>query len=132
MSPSGKDVSFRVLNYSESSYTITEIRVDFDPVGNNYDVIVINGSTVDSGNNFTSGQDVTVTSTAISASPATRPSFRVFIDSPETQLADIIISGQGTAADIEINKFQGSVSGTSMKVTFNPNGTKSVVTFLVP
>jgi len=128
----GKDISFRVLNYSESAYTISAIRVEFDPVADNYDEIKINGSTVDSGNNFTSGQDVTVTATAIAASPATRPSVRVFVESPDTQLPDITISGQGTAADIEINSFNKSVRGTTMKVTFNPNGASSVVIFLVP
>ncbi len=128
----GKDISFRVLNYSESAYTISAIRVDFDPVADNYDEIKINGSNVDSGNNFTSGQDVTVTATAIAASPATRPSVRVFNESPDTQLPDISISGQGTAADIEINNFNKGVRGTTMKVTFNPNGASSVVAFLVP
>lgn len=128
----GKDISFRVLNYSESAYTITAIRANFDPVADDYDQITIIGSIVDSGNNFISGQDVIVTATTIAASPATRPSVRVFIDSPNTQLADITISGQGTAADIEINNFNKSVRGTTMKVTFNPNGASSVVTFLVP
>jgi len=132
VSQSGKDVSFRVINYSESTYAISEIRVDFDPIGVNYDEITINDSAVDSGNNFTSGQDVTVTATAIGASPATRPSLRVLVDAPETRLPDITISGQGTAADIGINKFQSSVSGTTMKVTFNPNGASSVVVILVP
>jgi len=128
----GKDVSFKVLNFSESAYTITEIRVDFDPVGSNYDEIRINGTVVDPGNNFTSGLVVDVTDTIILASPSIRPSFRVVVDSFDTQLPDITISGQGTSATIEINKFQNSVSGTTMKVTFNPSGSSSVVTFLVP
>lgn len=128
----GRDVSLRVINYSESAYTITQIRVNFDPVGGNYDEIKINGRTVDSANNFTSGQDVTIASTTVATSQAARPSERVFIDSPDTQLADITISGQGTSAAIEINNFRNSVTGTSMTVAFNPNGDKSVVAFLVP
>ena len=132
VSPSGKDVTFKVNNYSESNYTVTQIRVNFDPVGQQYDEITIGGVIKDSGNNFTSGQDVTITSTAITASPSLRPSFRVVVDSFDTQLPDTTISGQGTSATIGINKFQTSVSGTTMKVTFNPSGSSSVVTFLVP
>ena len=132
VSPSGKDVTFKVNNFSESNYTITQIQVDFDPVGQQYGEITIGGVVKDSGINFTSGQVVTVTSTTITASPATRPSMRVVVDSFDTQLPDITISGQGTSATIEINKFNTSVSGTTMKVTFNPSGSSSVVTLLVP
>jgi len=128
----GKDISFTVINYSESPHTITEMRVDFDPVASDYDEIKIDVIVVDSGVDFTSGQVVAVTPTAIPASPGTRPSLRVFIDSPDTQLPDTMIFGQGTSAKIEITKFDKNVRGTTMTVTFNPNGAKSVVTFAVP
>lgn len=126
-----KNVQFKVINYSESSYTITTIKAEFSG-GATYDEIRIGGTIVDSGVNFKSGQTVTVTSTTIAASPATRPSIRVFVDSPDVQLPDTTITGQGTTATIELNKFNQDMSGVTFKVTFNPAGTVSIVNFTVP
>ncbi len=127
----GQDIEFKVINYSTSAYTITQMRADFGG-GSNYDQIRINGNTVDSSNNFVNGQVVNVTSTNIAASPATRPSTRVIVDNPDTQLPDITITGQGTTATIELNNFNNDMTGFTIKVTFNPAGASSVVTFVVP
>lgn len=124
------NISFNVMNYSTSIYTITQIRADFSG-GANYDTIRINGNTVDSGNNFVTGQVVNVTSTNIAASPVTIPSKRVFVDSPDTQLPDITLLN-GTSATIELNAFNRNMQGITITVTFNPSGTSSVATFVVP
>lgn len=124
----GQNIEFKVVNYSTSSYTITQIRADFSG-GANYDQIQINNVTVDSSSNFVNGQVVTVTSTTIAASPATRPSMRVYVDSSDTQLPDITITGQGTMATIELNSFNQDMRGIPFTVTFNPSGVVSVVKF---
>jgi prepilin-type N-terminal cleavage/methylation domain-containing protein len=124
----GQDISFKLVNYSTSPYTITQIRAEFTG-GANYDQVRINGITVDSNNNIVSGQTVNVTSTGILASPAARPSLRVFVDSPNVQVPIITISGQGTVATIELNSFSSDVRGIPITVTFNPSGTRSIVKF---
>jgi hypothetical protein len=100
--------------------------------GSNYDQIRINGTTVDSANNFVTGQKVDITDTTIAASPAARPSMRVFVDSPDTQLPDITISGQATSATIELNNFNNDVEGQGItfKITlFNGNTVIGVLVF---
>jgi hypothetical protein len=54
---------------------------------------------------------------------------RVYVDSPDTQLPDITITGQGTMATIELNSFNSDMRGIPFTVTFNPTGTISIVKF---
>jgi hypothetical protein len=130
-SGNGRDITFVVHNFSEANYTVTQMRADYGG-GANYDVIRINGATVDSTNNMTTGQVVNVTWTTIAAAPAARPSMRVYVDSSDAQLPDITVSGQATTATIDYNAFNTSVAGVAFKVTFNPAGARSVVVFSVP
>jgi hypothetical protein len=100
--------------------------------GSNYDQIRINGTTVDNANNFVTGQKVDITDTTIAASPAARPSMRVFVDNPDTLLPDITISGQATSATIELNNFNNDVEGQGItfKITlFNGNTVIGVLVF---
>lgn len=122
------DILFKVVNYSTSAVTITQIRADFTG-GANYDIIRINGITVDSGVNFVTTQVVNVTSTVIAASPVTPPSMRVVVDSFDTQLPDITVSGQGTSATIELNSFNQNMTGIPFTVIINPGASQSVVKF---
>jgi prepilin-type N-terminal cleavage/methylation domain-containing protein len=117
----GTDITFKVVNYSTSSYTIGRMQADYTG-GATYDEIRINGTAVDPLGTFSSGTNVNVTNTVIAASSATRPSMRVFVDSPDTQLPDTTVSGQGTVATIELNNFTQDVRGIPFTVTFNPTG----------
>lgn len=130
------DISFKVVNYSTSSFQIDQLNANFGPAGPNpnYDEARINGTTVDSGNNHQSQETITLIGSAanrtIAASPVTRPSIRVVVDSFDTQLPDIVISGQGTAGTIEINDFNSNMTGTPFTVTFTaPASVTSIIKF---
>lgn len=116
----GTDITFKVVNYSTSPYTIDRVQASYSG-GATYDEIRINGAVVAAGL-FSSGTNVNVTNTDIAASSATRPSMRVFVDSPDTQLPDTTISGQGTVATIELNNFTQDMRGVPFTVTFDPIG----------
>lgn len=117
----GTDITFKVVNYSTGTYTIDRMQATYTG-GATYNQIRINGTAVDPAGTFSSGTNVNVTNTVIAASSATRPSMRVYVDSPETQLPDTTISGQGTVATIELNNFSQNMSGVPITVTFNPTG----------
>lgn len=117
----GTDVTFKVVNYSTSAYTVNRMQANYTG-GATYNEIRINGTAVDPAGTFSNGTNVNVTNTVIAASSATRPSMRVFVDSPDTQLPDTTISGQGTVATIELNNFSLDMRGVPITVTFNPTG----------
>ena len=125
----GTDITFKVVNYSTSSYTIDRVQATYSG-GATYNEIRIDGAVVDAGT-FSSGTNVNVTNTVIAASSATTPSMRVFVDSPDTQLPDTTISGQGTVATIELNNFTQDMRGVPVTVTFNAIGSfpMSIVKF---
>lgn len=131
------DISFKVVNYSTSAFQIDQFNANFGPPNPdpNYDQIRTNSNTVDSGSNFDSQETVSLTASpaanrTIAASPVSRPSIRVVVDSFDTQLSDTIVSGQGTAGTIEINDFNANMTGTPFTVTFfGPGGITSIVKF---
>jgi hypothetical protein len=124
----GTDITFKVVNYSTGTYTIDRVQATYTG-GATYDEIRINGTAVDPAGTFSNGTNIDVTDTVIAASSATRPSMRVFVDSPDTQLPDTTISGQGTVATIDLNNFSLDMTGVPITVTFNPSGVVSVVKF---
>ncbi|MBI4488624.1 MAG: prepilin-type N-terminal cleavage/methylation domain-containing protein [Deltaproteobacteria bacterium] len=117
----GRNITFKVVNYSTSAYTVDRVQANYSG-GATYDEVRINGVAVDPLGTFSSGTNVDVTNTVIAASSASRPSMRVFVDSPDTQLPDTTISGQGTVAAIELNNFTQDMRGIPITVTFNPTG----------
>lgn len=133
----GTDVIFKVVNYSTSAFTVDLMSANFGPdlaANPNYDVIRIDGTAVDpagpAGNNMTSTQSINVTNTAIPASPVTRPSTRVFIDSPDVQLPDIVVTGAGTVSTIILGAFNADMRGAPFTVTFtDTGGLTSIVKF---
>lgn len=71
---------------------------------------------------MTSQETINVTNTTIAASPVARPSMRIFVDAPDVQLPDIVITGQGTASTIALNSFNADMRGTPFTVTFTDTG----------
>jgi hypothetical protein len=60
----------------------------------------------------------------------TRPSTRVFIDSPDVQLPDIVVTGAGTVSTITLGAFNADMRGTPFTVTFtDTGGLTSIVKF---
>ena len=127
--PGNRTVSFKIVNFSQSNETIDRVKIDYTG-GATWDQFTIDGSQVAPGTTNSSGQDVDLTNRTITASAATRPSMRVFIDSPETQLPDTTVTGQGTVVSVSI-RFSATMAGTPITVTFNPSGAfpASVVKF---
>jgi prepilin-type N-terminal cleavage/methylation domain-containing protein len=131
----GRNVVFKIVNYSASAITITTITASWIPPTDRYDDLFINQSNVDDSppapnNNFDSGEVVDITDTAIAANPNPSASMRVFIDSPDTQLPDINLSS-GTTATIEL-QFEGGddLRGRPFTVVFAHTGGPSTVTFI--
>jgi hypothetical protein len=130
----GRNVVFKVVNYSSSAITITTITASWVPNTDRYDDLEINQNNVDDSaptpnNNFDSDEVVNITDTAIAANPNPSASMRVFIDSPDTQLPDINLSS-GTTATIEL-QFEGGddLRGRPFTVIFAHTGGPSTVTF---
>lgn len=125
----GTDITFSVVNYSNSAFVVDFVRAVYTG-GGTYNQIRIDGVAVDPPGTFSSGTNVNVTNTSIAASSATRPSMRVYVDSPDSQLPRIVISGQGTVARIELNNFSVDKRGTPFTVTFtDTGGVTSIVKF---
>lgn len=118
--PGNRTVSFKMVNFSESNQTIDRVKIDYTG-GATWDQFTVDGSQVAPVTTNSSGDDVDLTNRTITASPATRPSMRVFIDSPDTQLPDTTIAGQGTVVSVSI-RFSVNMAGTPITVTFNPSG----------
>ena len=130
----GRNVVFKVVNYSSSAITITTITASWVPNTDRYDDLEINQNNVDDSNptpnnNFDDDEVVDITDTAIAANPNPSASMRVFIDSPDTQLPDINLSS-GTTATIEL-QFEGGddLRGRPFTVIFAHTGGPSTVTF---
>lgn len=127
-------ITFNILNYAESVVAINRMKVDWNtaagPSQFNRIRIDLGGGgglvTCFSGNT-TPGVVVTLTCAAgdrtVAASPAARPSTRVFIDSFDVKLADTAITGAATPATMEIRFIGGAVPAGTMPttVTFNPS-----------
>ena len=125
----GTDITFKVVNYSTSAFVIDFVQAVYTG-GATYNQIRINGPAVDPAGTFSSGSNVNVTNTSIATASAARPSMRVYVDSPDTQLPNIIISGQGTVATIELNNYSADMRGTPFTVTFtDTGGVTSIVKF---
>ncbi len=118
--PGNRTVSFKMPNYSESAETIDRVKIDYTG-GATWDQFSINGTRVDPATVNSTGQDINLTDTAISVSPTARPAIRVFVDSPDTQLPDVTITGQGTSVAIDI-RFSTNMTGIPITVTINPSG----------
>jgi len=118
--PGNRTVSFKMVNYSESTETIDRVKIDYTG-GATWDQFSINGTRVDPATVNSTGQDINLTDTAISASPVARPAYRVFVDAPDAQLPDVTITGQGTSVAIDI-RFSVSMTGIPITVTINPSG----------
>ena len=129
-SGNGQNPEFDVFNPSGSAVTITDMRADYSG-GANYDRIRINGTTVDNGNNFVSGQLVDIDDTVIAANPAPKGPLRVFVGSPDVQLPDIVLT-PGTVATIEVERFNRDMSGIPFTVTFLAGGTTVGVVNFTP
>lgn len=127
-------VTFTIINYSTTAQTIDRMMVTFGG-GGTYNRIRINTgaglNTIFTSGGTNSGADVNVTDTLVTASSTTRPSMRVFIDSPSVQVPDTLIMGQGTTAVMDI-RFQQGMAGTPITVTINPSGANpiSVLNFI--
>ncbi len=116
ISPTGRDITFVILNLSSSTAAITDIRADFTG-GANYDRIRIDKTIVDNGNNFVSGQVVDIDDTTIAANPVVKGPLRVFVDSPDAIVPDFGV-GQGQAATIELERFSQDMTGIPILVFF--------------
>lgn len=131
----GRNVVFKIVNYSASAITITTITASWVPPTDQYDDIEINQINVDDSpptpnNNFGNNAVVDITDTPIVANPTPSPAMRVFVDSADTQLPDINLSS-GTTATIEL-QFENNddMRSRPFTVTFAHAGGPSVVTFI--
>jgi len=123
----GKNITFVVRNVSSNPAIIDSIIADFSPSGStNYDEIRINGSSVDPGKDFQSGQVVSITPTSLAGSPIALGPQRVFLGFSETQIPDITLS-QGAPATIELRRFNQGMNGIPFTVTFLSGGGTLVV-----
>ena len=126
-SKDGKNITFEVTNVSSNPAIIDSIIADFGPSGStNYDEIRINGSSVDPGKDFQSGQVVSITPTSLAGSPIALGPQRVFLGFSETQIPDITLS-QGAPATIELRRFNQRMNGVPFTVTFLSGGGTLVV-----
>jgi len=126
----GNSVTFDIINYSQSAQVVDRMRLDYvQPPAPNFNRIRIDNLAggwnicFSSGGPGTSAGTVVLLTCAagqrtVAASPAARPSMRVFIDSPDTKLPDTTITGQGTKRTIEI-RFVANPANTPLTVTFN-------------
>jgi prepilin-type N-terminal cleavage/methylation domain-containing protein len=126
----GREVIFKVANYSGTAITITDLTASWVPATDRYDEIHINSVEVDNGVNFDSGETVNIDDTTIAANSALSPSMRVFVDSQDTQLPDINLTS-GTIANIRL-VFEGGddMRGRPFTVVLtHSSGGPSTVTF---
>jgi prepilin-type N-terminal cleavage/methylation domain-containing protein len=126
----GEWVIFTVVNYSASPITITTMSATWTPsAGTQYDSIYINQVVVDTGNNITSGTVHDITDTAIAANPLPSPSMRVFVDSADSQLPDMLLTS-GTKTTVRLEFENGDdMRGRPFTVVFNHTGGPSTVQF---
>ena len=120
----GKDLEFRVLNFSTSPVVLTSlVAVYSDP--KEFQQVKVGGVNVADAT-FFSGDTVNFSPTApISASGIVQGPIRVFADAPEVLLPDIVLIG-GTEAKIELKKFKNDITGVPFTITFSDG---SVVSF---
>ena len=105
-------VTFKVVNYSSSSITIDRILVNCVGTGaTRYDDITVNG-----GADITPGNDIVcspapappgtdVTNQTFTANSTPPSALRVVVDSPDTQLPDMVLRG-GTIGTFVIGRFE--------------------------
>ncbi len=118
------NVDFRMINSTGSDVTITRMTVACTGA-TRYDDIVIDTSTVDSGNNHRCGNTVNISTTIVLANPNSGQPTRIFVDSVDSQLPDLIL-GSGTTATIQLSNFETTgrnggpfdMTGQSVTVTF--------------
>lgn len=130
-------VNFDVANYAGSDVIVTHITVTCNAPAVRYDDVTIGGVSVESTSNISCGTKLDITDTTIPASSTLAP-MRVFVDSPDTQLADLTVKG-GTVRRISLITFEESdgtdfnMANHSLTVTFW-NGTTviSTITFTTP
>lgn len=135
----GAIITFRILNYAEAAVVITQMRVDWTTPPARFNRIRIDlggGLNTCYNVNADPGAVVTLTCAAgqrtIAASPALRPSTRVFVDTSDVNLPDTTITGGGTAATIEIRFTGNMVVGTPITVRFNPAAPPTSVVKFTP
>lgn len=142
-------ITFRILNYAETPITITHMQVSWTGGPASYNriridlglggglIIVYGGGVGAPPPPVGPGTVVTLGSIpanrTVAASPALRPSTRVFVDTSDVNLPDTTITGGATPATIEIRFTANMPVGTPITVTFNPQppsvNPKSVVKF---
>ncbi|MCZ6626162.1 MAG: prepilin-type N-terminal cleavage/methylation domain-containing protein [Deltaproteobacteria bacterium] len=119
------NVDFRMINSSGSDVTITRMTVACTGA-TRYDDIVIDGSVVDSGSNHRCGNTVNISATTVLANPNSGQPTRIFVDSVDSQLPDLILRS-GTMATIQLSNFETIGPGGG---DFDMTGQSITVTFL--
>jgi len=122
------NINFQVANYTSSAITITHMTVNCAGSGSTAtrydDIRVSGGADLTSANNIQCSASTTQitlsTAQTIPANPTLSASLRVVVDTPDTQLPDLVLRG-GSTMTFNIEHFE-----TNAGVTVNMSGTKTI------
>ncbi|HBA38539.1 MAG TPA: hypothetical protein DCZ05_01990 [Deltaproteobacteria bacterium] len=137
------NVNFQVTNYSGSAFNVTGLTVTCPSGVGQVDDVEFDGSNVENPDNSNRpcGTLMSLSGGATSFSGNSSPpaALRVFVDSADTQLPDLILRGGGTTRTITLQDFETSggsnidMRNRTLTVTFTLSvGGPAVITFTTP
>lgn len=135
------NVNFQVTNYSGSSVTVSSVNVTCPAGVGQWDDVEFDNQVGDTGGNHPCGTAFAVSggNYTLNANPTPAGAMRIVVDSPDTQLPDLILRGGGTTRAVELLDFETSgganvdMRNRTLTVTFNLTaGGPAVMTFTTP
>lgn len=133
----GRDLMFKITNFGKDAVSFNSMKAEYTPlifyekvkIGNNF-VFDYNSSTLATlGLGVRAGSGDTLTFAAQSVNGSGKPAKTILarVDRPSVSLDDLIVSGSGGTATIELQNFVNAKTGTAS--TVSPSGVTFTFTF---